>query len=56
MRFSYGVPMSCPLNPAFTTAPALSALAQQAEEAGFECRLRDGTSGPEPALARGRWS
>ena len=36
MRFSYGVPMSCPLNPAFTTGPALSALAQQAEEAGFD--------------------
>ncbi len=36
MRFSYGVPFSCPLNPAFTTGPALSALAQQAEEAGFD--------------------
>ena len=24
MRFSYGVPMSCPLNPAFTTSPALA--------------------------------
>jgi probable F420-dependent oxidoreductase len=36
MRFSYGVPMSCPLNPAFTTGPALGALALQAEEAGFD--------------------
>ena len=36
MHFSYGVPMSCPLNPAFTTATALSALALQAEEAGFD--------------------
>jgi len=35
MQFSYGVPMSCPLNPAFTTGPALAALAQQAEDAGF---------------------
>jgi len=35
MQFSYGVPMSCPLNPAFTTSAALAALAQQAEEAGF---------------------
>ena len=35
MQFSYGDPMSCPLNPAFATGPALSALAQQAEDAGF---------------------
>jgi probable F420-dependent oxidoreductase len=35
MRFAYGVPLSCPLNAAFTNAPALSALATQAESAGF---------------------
>jgi probable F420-dependent oxidoreductase len=36
MRFAYGVPLSCPLNAAFTNAPALSALAAQAEAAGFD--------------------
>jgi probable F420-dependent oxidoreductase len=35
MRFAYGVPLSCPLNAAFTNAAALSALAVQAESAGF---------------------
>lgn len=36
MRFAYGVPMSCPMNPAFTNAPGLSGLAVQAEGAGFD--------------------
>jgi probable F420-dependent oxidoreductase len=36
MRFAYGVPLTCPMNPAFTTAPALSALAAEAEAAGFD--------------------
>jgi probable F420-dependent oxidoreductase len=36
MRFAYGVPMSCPMNPAFTSGPALAALAVQAEVAGFD--------------------
>lgn len=36
MRFAYGIPLTAPLNPAFATAAALSALARQAEAAGFE--------------------
>jgi probable F420-dependent oxidoreductase len=35
-QFAYGVPLSLPLNPAFTNGPALSALAHQAESAGFD--------------------
>jgi probable F420-dependent oxidoreductase len=36
IRFAYGVPLSCPLNLALATAPALATLALHAEEAGFD--------------------
>jgi probable F420-dependent oxidoreductase len=35
LQFAYGIPLSCPLNPAFSTSSAVSALARRAEQAGF---------------------
>jgi probable F420-dependent oxidoreductase len=35
IRFAYGIPLSCPLNPALVSVDALSTLALRAEEAGF---------------------
>jgi probable F420-dependent oxidoreductase len=35
VQFAYGVPLSCPLNPALATSDALTALATTAETAGF---------------------
>jgi probable F420-dependent oxidoreductase len=50
VQFAYGIPLTSPLNPEFSTAPAITALARQAEEAGFAAGY--GTEHPIPSQ---RW-
>ena len=54
MQFSYGVPMSCPLNSGLHHVGGPRRAGATGGGGRIRCRLRDRASGPEPAVARGR--